>query len=575
MQATSSSWIALHNLTFRRLWLAVVVSGTCVGAHDMVAAWLMNSLSHSTLLLSLMSTATTLPFFLFILPAGALADMINHKRILWTAYIWLAVCAGGLAILGWLNLLTPYIVLGSIFSIGAGFAFNAPAFSAALPEIVSDEELPSASVLTGLQLNISAIVGPILGGLLLLVLQAEGVFLLNALCFLAVPISILSWKPKVEKLPHEGFFESIASAIRYARYSQGIRIILFRNALFSFFISVFPSLLPVIGLKELHLSASNLSVLFTSMGLGSVFAAVVILPWARGRFSPNALTRSANWLGSIVSVLMALTREPHVFLLVAALSGVVWTVVASELWVAAQRAMPGWARGRMNATVIMVSQGAMALGGVVWGTIAATTGVTAAMLVQAVLGLAVLILVHLFRDPWSIDFIMTPNLNAVPPMVMNVGYKLLYRPQPKDGPVLVTEEFEIAGSGGAKFDQLMREVRLIHLRSGAYRWQLFEDPMRVNTFRMEVMFPSWTQYQLQQDRMTKADREIIEQAAALNVGPNAPELRIFLERGERGQLTTNRCAIFRGKTAALEGSGNCSLVTPILGGKYRTRNSAD
>jgi MFS family permease len=532
MQATSSSWIALHNPTFRRLWLATVVSGTCVGAHDMVAAWLMNSLSHSTLLLSLISTTATLPFFLFILPAGALADMITHKRILCTAYIWLAVCAGGLAILGWLNLLTPYVILGSIFLIGTGFAFNAPAFSAAVAEIVSDEELPSASVLSGLQLNISVIVGPIFGGLLLLVLQAHSVFLLNALCFLAVPISLLSWKPSVEKPPHESFFESIASAIRYARYSQGIQIILFRNGLFSFFISLFPSLLPVIGLKELHLSASNLGILFTSMGLGSVLAAVIILPWARERFSPNMVTRSANWLGSIVSVLMALIREPYIFLLVAALAGLVWTVVAAELWVAAQRAMPGWARGRMNATLIMVSQGAMALGGVAWGTLAATTGVRSAMLVQAVLGLAVLILVRLLRDPWSIDFIRTPNVNAAPPMVMNVCYKLLYRPQPKDGPVLVTKEFEIDRAGGVKFDQLMHEIRLIHLRSGAYRWQLFEDPTRVNTFRMEVMFPSWTQYLLQQDRMTKTDREVIEQVEALYVGQN-PVFRMYLEYGEK------------------------------------------
>jgi MFS family permease len=531
MQAASSSWFALHNPTFRRLWLATVVSGTCVGAHDMVAAWLMNSLSHSTLLLSLISTAATLPFFLFILPAGALADMINRKRILCTAYVWLAVCAGGLAVLGWLNLLTPCVILGSIFLIGTGFAFNAPAFSAAVPEIVSDEELPSASVLSGLQLNISVIVGPILGGLLLLVLQAQGVFLLNALFFLAVPISILSWRPGVERVLHESFCESITSAIRYARYSQGIQIILFRNALFSFFISIFPCLLPVIGLKELHLSASNLAILCTSMGLGSMLAAVVVLPWARERFSPNLLTRSANWLGSIVSVLMALVREPWIFLLMAVLAGVVWTVVAAELWVAAQRAMPGWARGRMNATLIMASQGAMALGGVAWGTLAAITGVRSAMLVQAVLGAAVLILTRLLRDPWSIDFIVKSELNAVPPMVMNVGYKLLYRPQPKDGPVLITEEFEIDRSGGAKFDQLMREVRLIHLRSGAYRWQLFEDPTRVNTFRMEVLFPSWTQYLLQQDRMTKADREVIKQAAALYVGPNPAELRMYLGRG--------------------------------------------
>src|SRR6266436_830085 len=220
-EAKTSSWVALQNPAFSKLWFATVTSGICVSAHDTAATWMMNSTSHSTLLLSLMSTAATLPFFLFILPAGALADITDHKKMLSAAYIWLAVCAGGLAILGWLNLLNPAVILGSVFLIGTGFALNAPAFSAMVPEIVSDEQLPSASTLTGLQLNISTIVGPALGGLLLAVAGAKAVFALNALCLLAVPISIGPWKPTVAKLPLESFFESVTSAIRYVRYSQG------------------------------------------------------------------------------------------------------------------------------------------------------------------------------------------------------------------------------------------------------------------------------------------------------------------------------------------------------------------
>ena len=480
------------------------------------------------MLLSLISTAATLPFFLFILPSGALADTVDRKKVLTVAYIWLAVCAGGLAILGWLHLLNAYVLLGSVFLIGAGFALNAPAFSAAVPEIVSDDQLPSASILSGLQLNISAIAGPALGGVLMLFVGANTVFLLNALCSLLVVIAIAPWRPTVSKLPLESFFESMTSAIRYVRYSKPVRIVLIRNGIFSFFISVIPALLPVVGLKKLHLSPPNLGLLFTSMGLGSVIAATIILPWARARFSPNTLTRRAAVLGLIVSVLMAFVREEPLFLLVAALGGIWWTVSAAELWVAAQRAMPAWARGRMNATVIMVSQGAMALGGILWGTIAATAGVQSSLLVQAITILVVLIVTALLGHPWSIDFTMTADRNTVPATVMNVGYKMLYRPQAKDGPVLVTEEFELDRAGGAKFVELMREVRLVYLRNGAYSWQLFEDPSRYNTFRMEVMVPSWTQYLLQQDRMTKADSEIIQQAESLHVGPKPPEIRMYL-----------------------------------------------
>ena len=148
------------------------------------------------------------------------------------------------------------------------------------------------------------------------------------------------------KLPSESFFESFGTIIRYARNAPGFQVVLARNFLFALFISV----IPVVGLKVLHLSASNLGLLFTSMGAGSVVGAVFIIPWLRARLSPDFVTLSANLLLVLVYVLMALVRQTEVFFVVAALAGVGWTMSASELWVAAQRAMPGWARGRMNLT---------------------------------------------------------------------------------------------------------------------------------------------------------------------------------------------------------------------------------
>ena len=136
-----------------------------------------------------------------------------------------------------------------------------------------------------------------------------------------------------------------------------------RNFLFALFISVIPALMPVVGLKVLHLSSSNLGLLFTSMGAGSVVGAVFVIPLLRARLSPDCLTLSANLLLVLVYVLMALIRQTEAFFVVAALAGIGWTMSASELWVAAQRAIPPWARGRLNATVIMISHGAMALGG--------------------------------------------------------------------------------------------------------------------------------------------------------------------------------------------------------------------
>jgi hypothetical protein len=273
--------------------------------------------------------------------------------------------AFGLAALGWLHLLNPDLILVCVFLIGVGFAFNAPAWCSIVPQIVSDAELPSAATLSGLQLNISGIIGPTLGGLLVPLAGAKFVFVVNAACFLVVVRAIRKWKqPTVlAKVPSESFFSSFRTVIGYVRSTPGFQLVLARNFLFALFIAAIPALMPVMGLKVLHLSSSNLGLLFTSMGAGSVTGAVFVLPYLRRRFSPESITLSANLLIVLAYALMALARQTEAIFVGAALAGVGWTLSASELWVAAQRAMPVWARGRLNATVIMIWQGAMSLGG--------------------------------------------------------------------------------------------------------------------------------------------------------------------------------------------------------------------
>src|SRR3984893_5078239 len=367
--SANSTWTALRNPVFRNMWFASLISGTCVAAQDTAATWTMNRVSDSPLFLSLMSTVASLPFFFFTLPAGALAAMIDGKRMMFVMTIWLGIAAGGLALCGLLNVINPWVLLGAVFMIGTGFAFYSPAWTSIQPEIVTNEELPSTATLGGLQLNISGIIGPAIGGLLLRFVSPNAVFAINAICFMVLLIAIKRLKsPKApSNLPLENFLESFVTAIRYVRYAAGIQIVLARNLLFAFFISIIPALVPVVCLQELHLDPSNLGLVFTCMGVGSVLGAVIILPWARGRFHSNTVTLLANVLVAIVFFLMGTVREPILFFVTAGLAGTAWTMAASELWVAGQRAMPSWARGRMNATVIMAAQGAMALGGIVWG----------------------------------------------------------------------------------------------------------------------------------------------------------------------------------------------------------------
>ena len=176
----ASIWIPLKNRIFRNLWVASLLSGSAVSAYDTAATWLMNTMTPSPLFLSLMSTFATLPFFLFTLPAGVLADMFDRKKLLCFMNLWLALVAAGLAIANGIGLANPYLILGTVFLLGIGFAFNAPAWTAIIPEVVTKEDLPSATTLGGLQLNISGIVGPAIGGLVLARLGVNFVFAINS-----------------------------------------------------------------------------------------------------------------------------------------------------------------------------------------------------------------------------------------------------------------------------------------------------------------------------------------------------------------------------------------------------------
>ena len=147
---TNSTWAALRNPAFRKLWGAAVISGTCVVAHDNAATWMMSVFTGSPLLISLMSTVASLPFFLFTLPAGAVADRVDRQKLVCTINVCMAAAALTLAVLGWAHLLNPYLILGGVFFIGVGFAINAPAWTSIVRQVISDAELPSAATLGSL-----------------------------------------------------------------------------------------------------------------------------------------------------------------------------------------------------------------------------------------------------------------------------------------------------------------------------------------------------------------------------------------------------------------------------------------
>ena len=436
---SSSTWFALRNPVFRRLWLATLLSGTFVSSQDVTATWLMDYLGASPYLLSLLATAASAPFFLFTLPAGAIADIVNRRTVIVSAVLWQAAWSVILAFGAWTDVINPSAVLACVFALGIGLAFGAPVWGAVVPDIVRKDELPSAITLGGIQLNLSGIVGPALGGLLIPVLGAPLLISFNALAFLGVALVIMQWKPRQAAATRlrENFTESFISSLRYARNSQRMKMILFRNVLFSVVISVIPALLPVIALRNCACSPSQLGLIFACVGVGSLAGAVFVLPYLRQRVSTNAIISISMAMLVVVLSSMALIRQVPALMVSTAFAGVAWALAGSELWVAGQRVMPGWVRGRMNAFLIMLGQGGMALGAILWATGVAHAGIDLTFAAAAVVALVVLALGHRF----SINFAAEAQVEEAP---LDHALDLAVVPDHDDGPITITTDYLIA-----------------------------------------------------------------------------------------------------------------------------------
>ena len=520
---STSTWFALRNPVFCRLWLASLLSGTVVSAQDLAAAWLMNDLGASSLSLSLMATAASAPFFLFTLPAGAVADIVNRRFVIVSAVIWQGACAALLALGAWTRVINPNSLLACIFALGIGLAFAAPVWGAIVPDIVSKEELPSAVTLGGVQLNLSAIVGPSLGGFLLPLLRAPLLISVNALTFLVVALVILQWRPRQIQSTRlrENFTESFISSLRYARNSRRMKIILFRHILFSLVISIIPALLPVIALRELQLSPGQLGLVFTSVGVGSLAGAVIALPYLRPRASANAITSIAMAIVAVVLLAMAFIRQVPALIVCATLAGVAWAMVGSEIWVAGQRVMPGWVRGRMNSVQIVLGQGTMGAGAIVWGTGVAHAGLDLIFAAAAAVALAGLALGHRF----SINFATEASVDAAP---LDHLHDLTVVPKDDDGPIKITIEYAIASKDREQFRILMHEVQATCRRNGAFQCRLHESLDRPGLFHLEYLVSTWAVYLRQNMRMTVDETKVFKKAWDLHVGDSEPIVRHFL-----------------------------------------------
>src|SRR5258708_33332463 len=145
--APASLWQPLRSSTFRNLLIADVVSDVGTFMQSVGAAWLMVSLNAGPMYVALTQTASALPFFILALPAGAIGDIVDRRKVILFTEIWMVVVAVVLAVMTIAGRMSPVLLLILTFALSAGDAFETPTLRAVLSELVKKEDLPAASAL--------------------------------------------------------------------------------------------------------------------------------------------------------------------------------------------------------------------------------------------------------------------------------------------------------------------------------------------------------------------------------------------------------------------------------------------
>ena len=497
-----STWQPLHLPIFRNLLVADFVSDVGTFMQGVGAAWLMVSQGAGPLLVALTQTASAFPFFLLALPAGALGDIFDRRKLILTTEIWMFSVAVVLAVLTALHLITPWVLLLLTLALSIGDALEAPTWRAVLPEVVPQEGLMSAIALNGIEFNLARAIGPALGGFLIATSGITTVFSLNAASYLGVLGVIARWKRPSDQPGslRETVSGAIRAAVRYTRNAPEILTVLGRIGCIMFFASAFWALLPTVA-HELRRSATLYGLLLTVFGAGAVLGAVV-LQRTRSLFSSDAMLALGTtvFAGALCGV-AGFKSVP--FLSVAILfGGSAWTAIMSLMTTVMQNLAPDWVRARAMAVFMLVYMGTWTAGSAFWGYVAGRQG-THFSLVTAAIGTAVCpILVLVSRLPDTPVDLGAWDHWGKPMLVGEVD--------PSQGPVLVTVEYEVEPNNADEFLEALHKLARVRRRDGASRWGIYRDtehPARyVETFIVE----SWAEHLRQHKRLTRGDRDLEE-----------------------------------------------------------------
>jgi MFS family permease len=503
--------LPLRIAAYRRLWatnLAITVGSTMQVA---AAGWLVAQWTGSAERTAMVQSASTAAWMLICVPAGAVADNLDARRVMIAANM-LATGAGVLLSLAIIEgVATPWFLIGATFVIASGSAMFSPAWQIAVLDNVPPEVREPAIGLNNISFNVARSIGPAIGGLLVAFGGGVLTFLSQALLSLFATISLLRWKQNSPALPlpPERLRDAVMAGGRFVRRSPlALRLIL-RGGLFGLCVSGLLGLAPLLVQQRLAVGASFYGALLAAFGLGALLGGVVRtgLALSRGR-----LILAGNLGAGSAIVAISVSDVPELSLTLMAMVGFCWVMVMTSLSVCLQLTTPRWVVGRIIAINQSVAYAGMAAGSACWGLAARYIGLETALLASGILALASAILDLRTGFPEGDGPDLTP-LRAEPlDRIDDLAVEMTSLP------VVITVDYNVAAEDAEAFAAMMRQLGLARRRDGALRWSLQQSLGATGIWRETFVMPTWLEYLRFQTRPTVADAGLKTRIKQLHKG---------------------------------------------------------
>jgi MFS family permease len=362
---------ALRHHNFRLFWFGQLISLTGTWMQSIAQSWLVLDLTKSPFMLGLVSALGTLPILLFSLPAGALADRLDKRRVLIVTQSVMLLLALILAILAWTHVVKVWhiIVLASL--LGISNAFDMPTRQSFVIEMVGRDDLLNAIALNSSAFNSARIIGPAFAGLLIGTVGVATCFFLNSVSFLAViaGLALMRFEPQPSKEFSEPLLRDMLEGLRYIVRHRDILTLILLVGVFSIFGAPYLVLMPVLAKDVLLAGAKGYAVLMSATGIGALAGALTLASLPDSGRRGRLLVASAILFAAVL-VVFAASRQLILSAALATLLGFSMVGQGATGNTLLQTLAPDHLRGRVMAVFAVMFVGFAPLGSLQAGFVA-------------------------------------------------------------------------------------------------------------------------------------------------------------------------------------------------------------